>query len=83
MARAEDAQWLRTSHSPLCKGKFLALGKVNIRAILDLMESRQIHGMMIAELDNLNACDPEPIPPHQLMGETVSYLKSMGVKFRI
>lgn len=57
-------------------------GVVNIPAILDMMEGRQLRGMIMAELDDLNACDPDPIPPHQLVSETVSYLKSIGVKFR-
>lgn len=57
-------------------------GVVNIPAILDLMEGRQLSGMIMAELDNLDARDPDPVPPHQLVGETVSYLKSIGVKFR-
>lgn len=57
-------------------------GVVDIPAILDLMEGRQLSGMIMAELDNLDARDPDPIPPHQLVSETVSYLKSIGVKFR-
>lgn len=57
-------------------------GVVNIPAILDLMEGRELKGMIMAELDNLDARDPDPIPPHQLVSETVSYLKSIGVKFR-
>lgn len=57
-------------------------GIVNIPAILDLMEGRQLSGMIMAELDNLDARDPDPIPSYQLVSETVSYLKSIGVKFR-
>lgn len=57
-------------------------GVVNIPAILDLMEGRELKGMIMAELDNLDARDPDPVPPRQLVSQTVSYLKSIGVKFR-
>ena len=59
----------------------LGQGKVNIPAILDLMDGRKIHGMVMGELDN----DPKnlsPIPPSQLVGASKKYLQSLGVTFR-
>jgi inosose dehydratase len=59
----------------------LGQGKVNIPAILDLMEGRKIRGMVMGELDN----DPKnlsPIPPLQLVETSKKYLQSLGVTFR-
>ena len=59
----------------------LGQGKVNVPAILDLMEGRQIRGMIMVELDN-NPRDPSPVAPHDLAAQSVKYLKSIGVKLR-
>jgi hypothetical protein len=37
--------------------------------------------MVMVELDN-NFGDPSPTPPAQLVQESQTYLKSIGVKFR-
>ena len=59
----------------------LGQGKVDVPAILALMEGRQIHGMIMVELDN-NFHDPSPVPPFDLASQSVNYLKSIGLKFR-
>lgn len=59
----------------------LGQGKVNIPAVLDLMEGRQIHGMIMVELDN-NFRDISPTPPYDLARQSANYLKSIGVRFR-
>lgn len=59
----------------------LGQGNVNVPAILDLMEGRKIHGMLMVELDN-NFRDPSPVPASELASQSVKYLKSLGVKFR-
>lgn len=59
----------------------LGQGEVNVPAILDLMEGRQIHGMIMVELDN-NPRDMSPVSPHDLAEQSVKYLKSIGVKLR-
>lgn len=59
----------------------LGQGEVNVPAILDLMEGRSIHGMIMVELDN-NPRDLSPVPPANLVEQSVKYLKSIGVKFR-
>lgn len=59
----------------------LGQGNVKIPAILDLMEGRQIRGMIMVELDN-NPRDPSPVAPHDLAAESAKYLKSIGVKLR-
>lgn len=56
----------------------LGQGRVNIPAILDLMAGREIKGMVMVELDN----DGSLVPPFDLAQESVSYLKTIGVKFR-
>jgi hypothetical protein len=63
------------------KSRDVHIGHTGI-AILDLIEGRQLQGMVMAELDDSNACSPDPTPPHQLVSETVSYLKTVGVKLR-
>jgi inosose dehydratase len=60
----------------------LGQGKVNIPAILDLMEGRKINGMIMVELDN-NFRDISPTPPYDLARQSATYLKSLGVRFRI
>jgi inosose dehydratase len=59
----------------------LGQGKVNVPAILDLMEGRKIKGMIMVELDN-NPKDPSPTPPLELVKASKTYLESIGVKFR-
>jgi inosose dehydratase len=60
----------------------LGKGKVNVPAILDLMNGRKISGMIMVELDN-NPKSPSPTPPQDLVAESKSYLKTIGVKFRV
>ena len=59
----------------------LGQGEVDIPAILDLMTSKKIHGMIMGELDN----DPNNwslTPPLDLVRASKSYLKTIGVGFR-
>jgi inosose dehydratase len=59
----------------------LGQGRVDVPAILDLMEGREISGMVMGELDN----DPKnlsPIPPFRLVEQSRNYLKKIGVQFR-
>jgi len=59
----------------------LGKGKVNIPAILDIMEGRKIHGMVMGELDN----DPKnlsPTPPMELVKTSRDYLVTQGITFR-
>ena len=60
----------------------LGQGNVKVPAILDLMDGRQIHGMIMVELDN-NPRDPSPVSSHDLAAQSVKYLKSVGVKLRV
>lgn len=57
----------------------LGQGEVNIPAILDLMEGRKIHGMVMGELDNDGR---NPIPPLELVKTSKAYLETLGVEFR-
>jgi inosose dehydratase len=59
----------------------LGQGQVKVPSILDLMEGRHIHGMIMVELDN-NPHDLSPVPPSELAGQSVKYLKSIGIRFR-
>jgi inosose dehydratase len=59
----------------------LGQGKVNIPAILDLMEGRKISGMINGELDNVPK-NPSPTPPIELVRQSKTYLEKIGVKFR-
>jgi inosose dehydratase len=59
----------------------LGQGELNVPGILDLMQGRRIHGMIMVELDN-NPRNLSPVLPIDLAKESVSYLKSIGVKFR-
>jgi len=59
----------------------LGQGRVDVPAILDLMASRKISGMVMIELDN-DPRDLSPTPPGTLAKESRDYLKSLGVKFR-
>ncbi len=59
----------------------LGQGKVNIPAILDIVEGRKIHGMVMGELDN----DPNnlsPTPPLDLVKTSKVYLETLGITFR-
>jgi inosose dehydratase len=60
----------------------LGQGRVDVPAILDLMNGRKISGMINVELDN-NPRDPSPIPPEKLAEESKLYLEKTGVKFRV
>lgn len=60
----------------------LGQGEVNVPAILDMMEGRKISGMVMVELDNLNARDPDPVPSATLAKESRDYLETLGVHFR-
>jgi inosose dehydratase len=59
----------------------LGQGKVNVPAILDLMEGRTISGMINGELDN-DPKDPSPTPPVDLVKQSKTYLQKIGVRFR-
>jgi inosose dehydratase len=59
----------------------LGKGKLNVPGILDLMQGRTIHGMIMVELDN-NPRDLSPVSPFDLAQESVTYLKSIGVRLR-
>lgn len=59
----------------------LGQGKVNIPAILDLMEGKKINGMIMLELDN-NGNNLTHTPPKQLAAISKKYLETIGVKFR-
>ena len=59
----------------------LGQGNVNVPAILDIMNGREINGMIMVELDN-NFRDPSPVSSHDLAAQSVKYLKSIGVKLR-
>jgi inosose dehydratase len=59
----------------------LGQGKVNVAAILDMMEGRKISGMVMGELDN-DWGNMSPTPSYQLAEQSKKYLKSLGVKFR-
>ena len=60
----------------------LGQGEVNVPAILDLMAGRKINGMIMVELDN-NPRNPSPTRPETLAAESQSYLRSIGVRFRV
>lgn len=59
----------------------LGQGKVDIPAILRLMEGKKIDGMIMGELDN-DWGNPSPTPPLVLVRASKSYLQTLGVKFR-
>lgn len=59
----------------------LGQGKVNVPAILDLMNDRKIRGMIMVELDN-NPRDLSSTPPFDLAKQSATYLKTIGVKLR-
>ncbi len=57
----------------------LGQGRVNIPAILDLMEKRKLHGMVMVELDNDGRT---PLVPLDLVKTSKAYLQNQGVTFR-
>ena len=57
----------------------LGQGKVNIPAILDMMEGRAIAGRVMVELDSP---PPQPIPAIETARIAKHYLESQGVQFR-
>jgi inosose dehydratase len=57
----------------------LGQGRVNIPAILDLMEKRTLHGMVMVELDNDGKTSLVPL---DLIKTSKAYLVSQGVVFR-
>lgn len=59
----------------------LGKGKVNVPAILALVSGKKLNGMVMGELDN-DWRDMSPTPPEQLLGQSKTYLQSIGVKFR-
>jgi inosose dehydratase len=59
----------------------LGQGKVDIPAILGLMEGKKLDGMIMGELDN-DWSNPSPTPPLELVRASKSYLQTLGVKFR-
>jgi inosose dehydratase len=58
----------------------LGQGKVNVPAILDLMEKRTLHGMVMVELDNDGK---NSLVPLDLVKISKAYLESLGVTFRV
>ena len=59
----------------------LGQGKVDIPAILSLMEGKNMDGMIMGELDN-DWGNPSSTPPLDLVRSSKSYLQTLGVKFR-
>jgi inosose dehydratase len=57
----------------------LGQGKVNLPAILDMMEGRQINGMIMVELDSGGQL---PASPVDMAGTAKRYLQSQGVSLR-
>lgn len=60
----------------------LGQGRVNVPAILKMMEGRKISGMVMVELDN-DSNSPSPTPPATLVRESRDYLRTLGVEFRV
>jgi inosose dehydratase len=59
----------------------LGQGKVDVPAILDIMDGRKISGMVMVELDN-DWHSMSPTPPAELVKQSHDYLESQGVQFR-
>ena len=59
----------------------LGQGKVDVPAILGMMEGRKISGMVMVELDN-DWKNMSPTPPAELVKQSRDYLQSLGVTFR-
>jgi inosose dehydratase len=57
----------------------LGQGTVNVPAILDLVEKRELHGMVMVELDNDGKTSLVPL---DLVKTSKTYLQSLGVTFR-
>jgi inosose dehydratase len=60
----------------------LGKGKVDVPAILKLMDGRKINGMVMVELDN-DWKDMSPTPPAELAKESRDYLRTLGVSFKV
>ena len=60
----------------------LGQGKVDVPAILDMMEGRKIAGMVMGELDNSWGPNASPTPPAELVKQSRDYLATVGVQFR-
>jgi inosose dehydratase len=58
----------------------LGQGKVDVPAILDMMEGRKISGMVMVELDN-DWKNMAPTPPADLVKQSRDYLQTIGVRF--
>ena len=59
----------------------LGQGKVNVPAILDLMNGRKINGMIMVELDN-DGRNLSHTSPEDLVKQSRDYLKTLGIRFR-
>ncbi len=63
----------------------LGEGKVDVPAILDLMDGRKIKGMVMVELDGQHFSPnklPAPETPKEAAAKAKDYLEKQGVKFR-
>ena len=56
-------------------------GKVDVPPLLNLMNGRKIDGMIMIELNN-DPRDLSAVAPYDLAKQSVTYLKSIGVRFR-
>jgi inosose dehydratase len=59
----------------------LGQGDVNVPAILDMMEGRQISGMVMGELDN-DGRNLSHMSPEDLVKQSRDYLVTLGIRFR-
>jgi inosose dehydratase len=59
----------------------LGQGVVNVPAILDMMEGRQISGMVMGELDN-DGRNLSHTSPEDLVKQSRDYLETQGIRFR-
>lgn len=59
----------------------LGQGVVNVPAILDMMEGRQISGMVMGELDN-DGRNLSHTSPEDLVKQSRDYLVTLGIQFR-
>jgi inosose dehydratase len=60
----------------------LGEGKVNIPAILDMVEGRKMKGMVMVELDGGGRRNPPPESPLEAATKAKNYLIQQGVKFK-
>jgi inosose dehydratase len=59
----------------------LGEGKVNIPAILDMMDGRKLKGMIMVELDGGGRRNPPPQTPLEAVTKAKNYLIQQGVRF--